>query len=123
MVTQRRLLYWEGDSKKAFKTFPLDVQKDMGVALFIVQSGGMPASAKPWKGLGPRVYELVEAYRGDAFRAVYAVQLGGTVHVLHAFQKKSTSGIATPRSDVDLIRKRLRAVVARSRAGAERHEC
>ena len=118
MVYGRKLLHWEGSSKKDFKAFPVEVQKDMGVALFIVQLGGTPASAKPWKGLGAGVYELVEGHRGDAFRAVYTVQLGDAVHVLHAFQKKSTSGIATPQPDVDLIRKRLRAVMARFRAGA-----
>lgn len=60
MGRRRKLLYWEGSSKKDFKTFPLDVQKDMGVALFIVQMGGTPDSVKPWKGLGSGVYELVE---------------------------------------------------------------
>jgi phage-related protein len=117
MDQRRKLLYWEGSSKKDFKTFPLDVQKDMGVALFIVQMGGTPDSVKPWKGLGPGVYELVEDHRGDAFRAVYSVRLGDAVHVLHAFQKKSKSGIATPRPDVELIRKRLQAALARHGAG------
>lgn len=113
MAHGRKLLHWEGSSKKDFKGFPIDVQKDMGVALFIAQLGGMPRSAKPWKGLGSGVYELVEDHRGDAFRAVYAVQLGDAVHVLHAFQKKSRSGIATPQPDVALIEKRLKAVLAR----------
>ncbi|WP_027351914.1 type II toxin-antitoxin system RelE/ParE family toxin [Halotalea alkalilenta] len=113
MVQKRKLLYWEGSSKKDFKEFPIDVQKDMGVALFVVQLGGTPDSAKPWKGLGSGVYELVEDYRGDTFRAVYAVRLGDAVHVLHAFQKKSKSGIATPQPDVELIEKRLKAVLAR----------
>lgn len=85
----------------------------MGVALFIVQLGGTPGSAKPWKGLGSGVYELVENHLGDAFRAVYTVQTGDAVHVLHAFQKKSMSGIATPRPDVELIQQRLKAVLAR----------
>jgi phage-related protein len=118
MCQRRKLLYWEGSSKKDFKAFPLDVQKDMGVALFVVQLGGMPDSVKHWKGLGPGVYELVGDHRGDAFRAVYTVRLGDAVHVLHAFQKKSKSGIATPRPDVDLIRKRLQAALARHGTGA-----
>ncbi|MDR3016293.1 MAG: type II toxin-antitoxin system RelE/ParE family toxin [Delftia acidovorans] len=117
MTDQRKLLYWEGSSKKDFKDFPISVQKDMGVALFVVQLGGMPSSAKPWKGLGPGVYELVEDHRGDAFRAVYSVRIGDAVHVLHAFQKKSKSGIATPQPDVDLIEKRLKSVLARYGAG------
>lgn len=113
MVQKRKLLYWEGSSKKDFKEFPIDVQKDMGVALFIVQLGGTPDAAKPWKGLGSKVYELVEDYRSDTFRAVYTVRFDDAVHVLHAFQKKSKSGIATPQPDVELIEKRLKAVIAR----------
>lgn len=81
-------MFWEGSSKKDFKGFPVPVQKDMGVALFIAQLGQTAASAKPWKGLGSGVYELVEDHRGDTFRAVYAVQVADAVHVLHAFQKK-----------------------------------
>lgn len=113
MVEKRRPLFWEGSSKKDFKTFPVAVQKDMCVALFIAQLGRTAGSAKPWKGLGPGVYELVEDHRGDTFRAVYAVQMADGVHVLHAFQKKSRAGIATPQPDVALIEKRLKAVLAR----------
>lgn len=75
MRQKRKLLYWEGSSKKDFKAFPIDVQKDMGVALFIVQLGSTPDSVKPWKGLGSGVYELVEGHRGDTFRAVYTVRV------------------------------------------------
>jgi len=113
MPERRKLLYWEGSSKKDFKELPIPVQKDMGVALFVVQLGRTPESAKPWKGLGPGVHELVEDHRGDAFRAVYTVRIGDAVHVLHAFQKKSKSGIATPQPDVELVEKRLKAVLAR----------
>jgi phage-related protein len=109
----RRPLFWEGSSKKDFKEFPIPVQKDMGVALFVVQLGRTPDSSKPWKGLGPGVYELVEDHRGDTFRAVYTVRVGDAIHVLHAFQKKSKSGISTPQPDVHLIGKRLKAVLAR----------
>ena len=103
MTQKRRLLHWEGSSKKDFKAFPVSVQKDMGVALFVVQLGGSPGMAKPWKGLGSGVFELFEDHRGDTFRAVYTVRIGDAVHVLHAFQKKSKSGISTPRPDVELI--------------------
>ena len=109
----RRPLFWEGSSKKDFKEFPVPVQKDMGVALFVVQLDRTPDSSKPWKGLGSGVYELVEDHRGDTFRAVYTVRVGDAIHVLHAFQKKSKSGISTPQPDVHLIRKRLKAVLAR----------
>ena len=113
MSEQRRPLFWEGSSKKDFKGFPVPVQKDMGVALFIAQLGQSAASAKPLKGLGSGVYELVEDHRGDTFRAVYVVQVADAVHVLHAFQKKSKSGIATPQPDIDLVERRLKAVLAR----------
>lgn len=113
MTDKRKLLYWEGSSKKDFKEFPVSVQKDMGVALFVVQLGRTPDSAKPWKGRGSGVYELVEGHLGDTFRAVYTVHVGDAVHVLHAFQKKSKSGIATPQPDVALVEKRLKTVLAR----------
>lgn len=116
MPENRKPLYWENSSKKNFKEFPIPVQKDLGVALFVVQLGGMPESAKPWKGCSSGVYELVEDHRGDTFRAVYTVRIGDAVHVLHAFQKKSKSGIGTPRPDVELIEKRLKAVLARYEA-------
>lgn len=113
MTNKRKLLYWEGSSKKDFKEFLVSVQKDMGVSLFVVQLGGTPDSSKPWKGLGPGVFELTEDHRGDTFRAVYTVKIGDAVHVLHAFQKKSKSGIATPQPDVALIERRFKTVLAR----------
>lgn len=109
----RRPLFWEGSAKRDFMTFPLAVRKDLGVALFVIQIGGTPLSAKPWKGLGPGVYELVDDHRGDTYRAIYTVRIAGVVYVLHAFQKKSKSGIKTPKPDVDLIERRLKAVLAR----------
>ena len=113
MSEKRRPLFWEGASKKDFKEFPVPVQKDLGVALFIAQLGRTASAAKPWKGQGPGVYELVEDHRGDTFRVVYVVRVADAVHVLHAFQKKSKSGVATPQPDVDLVEKRLKAVLAR----------
>lgn len=104
----RRPLFWEG-------SFPVPVQKDMGVALFVVQLGGTPPSAKQWKGLGPGIYEIIEDYRGDTFRAVYTVRFADRVHVLHAFQKKSKAGIKTPQKDVKLIEHRLKVVLQRQR--------
>jgi phage-related protein len=89
------------------------------VALFVVQLGGTPPSAKPWRGLGSGVLELIEDHRGDTYRAAYTVRIADSVHVLHAFQKKSKSGIETPKPDVDLIERRLKAVLERHR-GRER---
>jgi phage-related protein len=113
--SERRPLSWEGSSKRDFKQFPPPVQKDMGVALFVVQLGGTPPSAKPWKGLGAGVYELIEDHRGDTYRAVYTVRIADRIHVLHAFQKKSKSGVKTPKTDVDLIESRLKSVLKRAR--------
>src|SRR5690349_21472464 len=74
--------------------FPAAVRDDMGNALGITQFGGTPPNAKPWKGLGPGVLELVESHEGNAYRAVYTVRFAEAVYVLHAFQKKSPSGIS-----------------------------
>src|SRR5258708_35991057 len=104
---ERRPLFWEGSAKRDFKQFPEAVQKDMGVALFVGQLGGTPPSAKPWKGVGPGVFELIEDHRSGTYRAVYTVRIPDGIHVLHAFQKKSKSGIKTPKADVDLIERRL----------------
>lgn len=119
----RRPLVWEGSSKKQFTAFPVPVQKDLGVALFLVQLGGFPPSAKPMKGLGPGVAELVEDHRGDTYRAVYTTRFAASVHVLHAFQKKAKSGAATPREEVLMIERRLKALLDRRRNDPRsRHE-
>ena len=101
-------LHWVGSAKKDLLALPDDVIDDFGYALGAVQLGATPAQAKPWKGEGPGVLELVENHRGDTFRAVYTVRLPKAVYVLHCFQKKSPSGIRTARTDVDLIRARLK---------------
>jgi len=103
--TQRPLV-WLGDSKKNIQSFPKGAQKLLGDELQLVQFGGMPKDAKPFKGIGSGVLELALRYASDAYRVVTAVQLGARVYVLHAFQKKSKKGIGTPKRDVDLIRKR-----------------
>lgn len=101
-------LHWIGSSKRDFLAFPEAVKDDMGTALGIVQFGGMAPAAKPWKGLGPGVLEIVESHEGNAYRAVYTVHFAKAVYVLHAFQKKSPSGIRTAKRDVDLIAERLK---------------
>jgi phage-related protein len=98
---------WLGDSLRVLRTFPADVQDEVGYALFLAQRGEKHESAKPLKGLGPGVLEVVSDLRGDTFRAVYTVGLAGRVFVLHAFQKKSTHGIATSRRDIELIKRRI----------------
>jgi phage-related protein len=80
----------------------------MGFALGVAQLGGKHPHAKPWKGEGPGVFEVVEHYDGDTYRAVYAVRFEGVVYVLHVFQKKSPSGKRTASVDVELIGERLK---------------
>lgn len=90
----------------------------MGYALFVVQQGGKHRDAKVMSGFGGAgVLEVVEDFRGDTFRAVYTLKFAGTVYVLHAFQKKSKSGIATSRRDVELIKRRLREAEQIAREG------
>ena len=79
----------------------------MNAALTIAAQGGKADTAKPLKGLGPGVLEIAVRYRRDAWRVVYVVELGESLWVIHAFQKKSKTGIATPQSDLDLVRHRL----------------
>ena len=82
--------------------------RELGTALGVAQYGDKHPVAKPWKGEGPGVLEIVSNFDGDTFRAVYTVRLPKAVYVLHCFQKKSPSGIRTARTDVDLIRARLK---------------
>jgi phage-related protein len=101
-------LYWVGSSLNDLRAFPEKVQKKIGVALSLAQFGGKHPSAKPWKGAGSVVFEIVEDYRSDAYRAIYTAKFADAVYVLHAFQKKSPSGIRTPRRDVELVVQRLK---------------
>lgn len=107
-MSREKPLNWVGSAKKDYQTFPQEVQADMGYALGLAQLGGKHPHAKPWKGEGPGIFEVVEDHRGDPFRAAYTVRFAGVVYVLHAFQKKSKSGIKTPQDDVRLIAERLK---------------
>jgi len=104
-------LHWIGSSKRDLLAFPAQVVRAIGYDLSAVQYGGQPPSAKPWKGLGPGVWELVEYAASGTYRAVYTVQFRRAVYVLHAFQKKSPAGIRTAATDVALIRRRLQAAL------------
>jgi len=106
-VPGERPLFWMGSSKDDLMAFPEAVQDEIGTALSVAQFGGKHPSAKPWRGEGSGVFEIVEDHRGDAYRAVYTVRFEWVVYVLHAFQKKSPSGIRTSRSDIELIARRL----------------
>jgi phage-related protein len=98
-----------GSAKKDLLEFPDDVVDELGYALGVVQAGRTPPSAKPWKGEGPGVFELVDDRRGGTWRSVYTVRFHKAVYVLHCFQKKSPSGIRTAQTDVELVRRRLKA--------------
>src|SRR2546423_8623112 len=100
-------LFWVGTSKDDLLSFPEDVQEAMGTALSVAQFGGKHPNAKPWRGEGSGVFEIVKDHRAGTYRAVYSVRFERAVYVLHAFQKKSPSGVRTARRDVELIARRL----------------
>jgi phage-related protein len=102
-------LVWVGSSRKDLRAFPPGVRRVFGVALFAVQLGAMPPEAKPLKGFGGAgVLELIESDERGTYRAVYTVRFASKIYVLHAFQKKSRRGIATPKQEMDLIHERLK---------------
>lgn len=105
-------LVWIGSSLSDLKEFPEDVKDVLGYALYQAQTGGKHPAAKPLKGFaGAGVMEIVEDYDTNTYRAVYTVKLADIVYVLHAFQKKSKSGIATPKKELDLIKARLQRAI------------
>ncbi len=108
LATGEKPLDWVGSSKRDFLAFPGSVQQKLGNALGLAQFGGKHPKAKPWKGEGPGVFEVVDDHEGDTYRAVYTVRWREIVYVLHAFQKKSPKGIRTARTDVALIARRLK---------------
>jgi len=102
-------LVWVGSSRRELREFPTAVRRSFGVALFAVQLGETPLDAKPLRGFGGAgVLELIEDHRGDTYRMAYTVRFANRIYVLHAFQKKSKRGIATPRREIELIRERLK---------------
>ena len=108
-----------GSAKRDFLSFPAPVKDDMGNALGIAQFSGTAPTAKPWKGLGPGVLEIVESHDGNAYRAVYTVRLATAVYVLHIFKKKSKRGSETPARDLALIRSRLKLAEQEARGRKE----
>jgi phage-related protein len=95
---------------KEFGSFPQAVQERMKFAVEIAAVGETADIAKPMKGFDCGVFELALAYRSDAYRTVYAVRLGQDIWVLHAFQKKSTRGIKTPKHEIDVIHERIKRI-------------
>lgn len=108
MVRNTRKICWVKAALKDFRDFPQNAQDRALTALTFVAEGATPDIAKPLTGLGSGIWELVLRARGDAYRVVYALQIGDDIWVVHAFQKKSKKGIATPKPDIDLIRERIK---------------
>ncbi len=108
MALATRPISWIKSARKDFEKFPAEAQTICLTALTIAAENGKADIAKPFKGLGSAVFEIALPFRGNAFRVVYAVQIGEVIWVLHAFQKKSTQGIKTPQHEIDLIKNRLK---------------
>lgn len=103
-------LRWVGSSYRDLNDLPEDVRRLMGFALDQAQRGGKHPDSKPMKGFrGAGVLEIVDDFDGNTYRGVYTVKFEGIVYVLHVFQKKSKSGIATPRQEIDLVKSRLKS--------------
>ncbi len=106
-------LRWTGTSRDDLREFPEPVRRRVGGALWDAQLGGKAPYAKPLKGFGSAsVLEIVDDFDGDTFRAVYTVKFAHVVYVLHAFQKKAKRGIATPKSEIEMIERRLKLAKA-----------
>ena len=108
MEISTRPISWIRAALKDFQDFPAGAQSEMLSALTIAAKGGKADIAKPLKGFGSGVFEIALKHRGDAFRVVYAVRIADELFVIHAFQKKSNSGIKTPKAEIDLIHGRLK---------------
>jgi phage-related protein len=106
-ASKPRKLVWLVDSLDRLAGFPAAVQKQLGFALYQVQIGQQHESAKIMRGFAETVWQVRADDPSGTYRAVYATQLGDGIYVLHAFQKKAASGIATPKRELDLIRHRL----------------
>jgi len=103
-----RPISWLTPARKAFDEFPEGARETMIDALSVAAESGKAGIAKPMKGMGSGVFEIALPFRGDTFRVVYTVQVGDDIWVVHAFQKKSTHGIKTPKREIDLIKDRLK---------------
>jgi phage-related protein len=103
-----RSVQWLKAARKDFEAFPAAVRLDMLRALSVAAEGEKADIAKPFKGVDGGIFEIALKHRGDAFRAIYAVQIGDDIWVIDAFQKKSKSGIKTPQMDVDRIKQRIK---------------
>ena len=107
-IRKTRPVSWIKAALKEFEGFPEDAQSILLTALTVAADGGKADIAKSMHGLGSGVFEIALAFRGNAFRVIYAVQLADEIWVVHAFQKKSKQGIKTPKREIDLVKDRLK---------------
>lgn len=105
-----RPITWIGSSLEDLKSFPKVVQKEIGFSLHLLQEGKMPQNVKFLQGFGGGIMEIVSNYYKNTYRAVYAIKSGDDIYVLHVFQKKSKTGVKTPKQDIILIKQRLLSI-------------
>lgn len=117
-----KTISWIAAAKKQFEKFPETVQEDALAALEIAAVGEKADIAKPLQGLGAGVLEIAQKYRGNAYRTVYALKIGDEIWVVHAFQKKSTTGIKTPKKEIDLVVARIKALKVKLRELKEKRK-
>ena len=103
-----RTVSWIKAAHKEFEAFPAEARTRCLIALTIAAEGGKSDVAKPMLGLGSGVFEIALPFKSDAYRVIYAVQIADEIWVVHAFQKKSTQGMRTPKREIDLIKDRLK---------------
>lgn len=121
MKRDRKPIEWIGSCLKDLREFPEDVKDSIGVALDVAQQGDKHDAAKPLQGFGGAgVLEVIDDFDGDTYRAVYTVKFKGVVYALHAFQKKSKKGISTPKDEIDLVKRRLKAAEEHYKENYER---
>jgi phage-related protein len=118
-----RTVAWIGSSKANLSAFPEEVKDSIGYALYVAQQGGKHRDTKPLRGFGGAgILEIIDDFDGDTYRAVYTVRFAGRVYVLHVFQKKSKTGIKTPKAEINLIRLRLKRAEEEHKAWLERQK-
>jgi phage-related protein len=118
-----RPVAWIGSSKADLSAFPEEVKDSVGFALYVAQQGGKHRDAKPLRGFGGAgILEIVDDFDGDTYRAVYTVRFAGRVYVLHVFQKKSKTGIKTPKAEINLILSRLKRAEEEHKEWLERQK-
>ena len=108
MIKQTRPISWLKAAKKEFEDFPVDAQEICLAALTIAAEGSKADIAKPMTGMGSGIFEIALRFQGNAFRVIYAVQIDHDLWVIHAFQKKSKTGVKTPQREIVLIKERLK---------------